>query len=207
MRSRNATRFRSCFGAGGARVATADGRLPGSGMRTPFTRPPRNRSWRPSSQSVGLAQKAARAHEPGGGDRGVRGERYPSRGTEENAVARRRSGRRSGKRAVKRGSPQSHLASGGPEPPGAWLRASSDGRSSTPEKTLEWMGTEPQGSGTRAVLGRAPKGLAREMVAALGNDGSTSARVGTVSECRSRSDASWSRRPGVLPSTPRTRAT
>jgi hypothetical protein len=69
-------------------------------------------------------------------------------------------GRRSGKRAVKRGSPQSHLVSGGPEPPGTLLRASSDGRRSTPEKTLAWVGTEPQGSGTRAILGRAPQGLA-----------------------------------------------
>jgi hypothetical protein len=38
------------------------------------------------------------------------------------------------------------------------------------KKTLAWASTEPQGSGTRAVLGRAPKGLARDSIAALGSD-------------------------------------
>jgi len=37
--SLKATWFRSCFGASGTRVATDDGRHPGSGMRMPFTRP------------------------------------------------------------------------------------------------------------------------------------------------------------------------
>jgi len=36
--------------------AFSDGRHLGSGKRTPFTRPPRNRSWRPPSHGVGLAK-------------------------------------------------------------------------------------------------------------------------------------------------------
>jgi len=56
-----AARFRSCFGAGGMRVASVGGRHPGSVKRTPFTRPPRNRSWRPPSRCVSLEEKRAHA--------------------------------------------------------------------------------------------------------------------------------------------------
>jgi len=51
------TWFRFHLGANGMRVAAADGRHPGSGMRTPFTRPPRNRSWRPPGHRVGFAPR------------------------------------------------------------------------------------------------------------------------------------------------------
>jgi len=50
--SLKAARFRSCFGASGMRVASVGGRHPGSAKRTPFTRPPRNRSWRPPSRHL-----------------------------------------------------------------------------------------------------------------------------------------------------------
>jgi len=53
--SMKAAWFRSCFGASGMRAATVGGRHPGSEKRTPFTRRPRNRSWRPPSHSVGTA--------------------------------------------------------------------------------------------------------------------------------------------------------
>jgi hypothetical protein len=107
-------------------VATADGSLPGSGMRTPFTRPPRNRSWRPSSQSVGPSpNKAACAHEPGGGDKGVRGDRILHARRKKTPSRCRRCGRRSGKRAVKRDSPQSRLRIGRPRADRCLLRASS----------------------------------------------------------------------------------
>jgi hypothetical protein len=59
--SMKAARFRSCFGAGGMRAASVGGRHPGSVKRTPFTRPPRNRSWRPPSRCVSLEEKRARA--------------------------------------------------------------------------------------------------------------------------------------------------
>jgi len=103
---------------GRVRVATADGRHPGSGMRTPFTRPPRNRSWRPSSQSMGLAKSGPRPRA-----------RRRRQGCQRRAVSFARDGRKRRHvveyRAPKwearreaRFSPVSS-ASGGPEPPGA----------------------------------------------------------------------------------------
>jgi len=60
--SMKAARFRSCFGAGGMRVASVGGRHPGLAKRTPFTRPPRNRSWRPPSKRLGFEEKRTQAH-------------------------------------------------------------------------------------------------------------------------------------------------
>jgi len=159
-------------------VATADGSLPGSGMRTPFTRPPRNRSWRPSSQSARHSpNKAACAHEPGGGDKGVRSDRILHTRRKKTPSRRRRCGRRSGKRAVKRDSPQSRLAPEGPEPTGAFsgrLRAfeGEGGR----DATLDGHGAERlrnvgDGWARSARFSHGP-------IAALGSDESTSARVG-----------------------------
>jgi hypothetical protein len=42
--------------------------------RTPFTRPPRNRSWRPPDQRAD-SKKSEPTRRAGGGDRGVRGGR------------------------------------------------------------------------------------------------------------------------------------
>jgi len=52
--------FRSRFGVSGMRAAIAGGRHPGLEKRTPFTRPPRNRSWRPPGRDVALEEKRAR---------------------------------------------------------------------------------------------------------------------------------------------------
>jgi hypothetical protein len=60
--SMKAARFRSCFGAGGMRVASVGGRHPGSAKRTPFTRPPRSRSWRPPSKRLAFEEKRTQAH-------------------------------------------------------------------------------------------------------------------------------------------------
>jgi len=209
VRSVNAARFRSCFGAGEVRAVTTDGRHPGSGMRTPFTRPPRNRSRRPSSHSVDPPpERAAHAHEPGGGDRGVRGERHSWLETEENAVTCPGSERRSGKRAVKRGSPQSRLHRAAPSLPVPDQRV----LGLADQHAREDPGVEEHGV-ARLRNESDPRSGAEsasneKQVAALGNDGSTSARVGTVSECRSRSDASPVATPvGAITCAPRTRAT
>jgi hypothetical protein len=58
--SGEATRVRSGFGSGGLCAAAIDGRHPGSEKRTPFTRPPRNRSWRPLDQRSMLDEMRAR---------------------------------------------------------------------------------------------------------------------------------------------------
>jgi len=60
--SMKAAWFRSCFGAGGMRVASVGGRHPGLAKRTPFTRSPRNRSWRPPSKRLGFEEKRTHAH-------------------------------------------------------------------------------------------------------------------------------------------------
>jgi len=60
--SMKAARFRSCFGANGMRVASVGGRHSGSAKRTPFTRPPRNRSWRPPSKRLEFEEKRSQAH-------------------------------------------------------------------------------------------------------------------------------------------------
>jgi hypothetical protein len=59
--SMKAARFRSCFGAGGMRVVSTGGRHPGSVKRTPFTRPPRKRSWRPPDQLGAFEEKRTHA--------------------------------------------------------------------------------------------------------------------------------------------------
>jgi hypothetical protein len=76
------------------------------------------------------------------------------------------------------------------------------------KKTLARMSTEPRGSGTRAVLGQAPKGPAREIDRCAGKR--REARVLEWERFRSAEvDRSHrrSRRPRALPSAPRTRAT
>jgi len=125
---------------------------------------------------------------------------------EENATVFGSSGRRSGKRAVKRDSPQSRLHRVAPSLPVPTSRVSGHAKWRA-KKTFARMGTEPQGSGTRATLGRAPKGLARVPVAALGSDG---ARVLELERFRSAEvDRTHrrSRRQRALPSASRIRAT
>jgi len=88
MRSMNAAWVRSHFGAGGLHEAAADGRHLGSGKRTPFTRPPRNRSWRPPSHSAGTRNRepALTSKEEA---TGVPEAIVRSGAAEENALARR----------------------------------------------------------------------------------------------------------------------
>jgi hypothetical protein len=50
---------------------SGDGRHLGPEKRTPFTRPPRNRSWRPSDSHIDRV--AIDEREDGGGDRDARG--------------------------------------------------------------------------------------------------------------------------------------
>jgi hypothetical protein len=84
----------------------------------PFTRPARNRSWRPSSYArLASPKTAVRANEPEGGDRGARGERNRFAHEERERPRAGSSGSRSEKRAVKRASAQPRLASAGPSPP------------------------------------------------------------------------------------------
>jgi len=85
--SMKAARFRSCFGTGGMRVASVGGRHPGSAKRTPFTRPPRNRSWRPPSKRLELEEKRIQAHgtEEATGVSEAVGNRFHA--AEENAIA------------------------------------------------------------------------------------------------------------------------
>jgi len=203
----NEARFRSCFGTGEVRAATADGRHPGSGMRTPFTRPPRNRSWRPSSQDMGLAPKGgprrrARRRRQGRQRRSV----SFTRGGRKRRPARRYRAPKWEARREARFSPVSS-ASGGPSLPVPAPRVF--GRAGErAKKTLARMSTEPRGSGTRAVLGQAPKGPAREIDRRAGKR--REARVLEWERFRSAEvDRSHrrSRRPWALPSAPRTRAT
>jgi len=182
------TRFRSCLGANGMRVATDGRRHLRSGMRTPFTRPPRNRSWRPPSQRVGLhardTEEATEVPEASGSieDEGRQRPRRLS------------TVRRSEKRAVKRDSPQPRLRRTAPSPKTPASRVL--GRAGQHAKrTFAWSSTEPRGSGTRATSSAAERRRAKHGSCA-GKRRGTGARVGTVSECRSRSDASTVATPG-----------
>jgi hypothetical protein len=101
---------------------------------------------------------------------------------------------------VKRGSPQPRLGSVGPEPPGhggARLRTSDAAAGKREERRSRGRARSrkaPESSATARAHQRAPKGgRAPRTVAALGKRRSTGARVETVSECRSRSDATFGR--------------
>jgi len=195
-----ATRFRSCLGANGMRVATDGGRHPRSGMRTPFTRPPRNRSRRPPSHRV-----EPHAHELGGGDRGARGERYRFEDEGRQRPRPRTTGRRSGKRAVKRGSPQPRLRRTAPSPKTPASRVSGPAEQHA-KKTFAWSSTKPQGSGTRATLARGRK-ASREQSRCAGKRRSTGARVERFRSAEVDRTDLRSRRPGALLARFRTRAT
>jgi len=175
---------------------SGDGRHLGSGKRTPFTRPPRNRSWRPSSQSMALATASpcprARRRRQGCQRRSLR-----SRTREDNAHAQRTLGRRSEGRVVNRDSPRprSHRVARATR---CLPRASSDGRSGSAKEDV---------SRERARAAR----LGRSVIPARGkprtDHGSQrweTAKQGCSSwkgsECRSRSNASRPLRPWALPS-------
>jgi len=200
------------------RVATDDERHSGPGMRTPFTRLPRNRPWRPPSYSLGSAAPkrvvptrwAWRRRQ--GCQR--RSESTHARGKKTPSDASGRAPKWEARREA-RFSPVS-FAAGGPEPPVVCSRASSDGREQHAKKTFAWSGTEPRGSGTRATVAQRRKASReqtgkRESVSrgrrCAGKRRSTSARVGTVSECRSRSDAPPVATPEMRASARRTGAT
>jgi len=111
--SKKVTRARSGFGSCALRVAAAGGRHPGSAKRTPFTRPPRNRSWRPPDRARLSLKREARRRE-GGGDRDAIGGWTRTCVEEENASLRAPASHRSGSHAVKRGSPRPRLRQAAP---------------------------------------------------------------------------------------------
>jgi len=169
-------------------VASVGGRHPGSAMRTPFTRPPRNRSWRPSSPCAGAGKSArttARRRRQGCQRR--QGFRFSHGGRKRHRVTIVLAPKW-GPRREARFSPAS-FASGGPELPGArftclWTGGAArerDVRVDGHGAARLWDESNP-----RAIRRKASHGLG----CCAGKRRSTSARVGTVSECRSRSDAS-----------------
>lgn len=163
-------------------MATDDGRHPRLGMRTPFTRPPRNRSWRPSSHDVsshvGRSEEATRVSEASGIDR----RRRKTTPSSQIARAPKWEARREAR------FPPASFASDGPEPEDACVARLRSGGAAR-EWTSAWSSTEPKGSGTRATLVQRRK-ASPELAAALGGDEVRVLEWETVSGCRSRSDAS-----------------
>lgn len=100
-----ASQVRSYFDADGSCGVAFDGRHLGSGKRTPFTGPPRNRSWRSPSPRAGFRKRGTRRDELGGGDRGARGGYAAMRWGRQRPIAAPRS-RRSGCRVVNRDAPR-----------------------------------------------------------------------------------------------------
>jgi len=183
-------RFRSCFGTGGMHVATTGGRHPGSAKRTPFTRPPRNRSWRPSSHRLDSKKseprRAARRRRQGCQRRSVP---ISHGGRKRHRVNHVRAPKWESRREA-RFSPASFVSEG-PEPTGACLASLRTGEVARDrdvrvnEHGVERLRNE---SGPRMV--RDERSVSDGDGRCAGKRRSTSARVGTVSECRSRSDAS-----------------
>jgi len=88
-----------------ARAATG-GRRPRSAKRTPFTRPPLNRSWRPPDQRLVPDETRAQASEKEEATGTSEAVGFRALSEEDNASRRAPPGRRSENRVVKRGSPQ-----------------------------------------------------------------------------------------------------
>jgi len=162
---------RPCFGAGGLHEVATERRHLGSGKRTPFTRPPRNRSWRPPSDGVCLAtaSSASSAHEQGGGDRGVRGGHSIAHGGRQRHRVELAAATKWESRRETRFSPVS-FASGSPELPGALparLRTSGERRE---RQTVREDEHGPQGPGReRPPRGRREAFSRNSRVAALGS--------------------------------------
>jgi len=141
------------------RVTTSGGRRSGSVKRTPFTRPPRIRSWRPSKPRTALEETRGRA---GNGRRRQERQRRSARDSSGGRTLRHTSspGRRSEKRVVKRDSPRPRLHRAAPSFPVPATLVSGRVRRRA-KKAFARTSTEPRGSGTRAALERASKDLAR----------------------------------------------
>jgi len=132
---------------GGLCRGAAGGRHPGSTKRTPFTGRPRNRSWRPLEDSVGVRNNGVVGIHSRGGDRGVRDGRAKS-GGEDNAPPN--STHRSSKRVpcCEAWCSPASFASDGPEPAGASLvRLRTGERAVRKEDTSRMDEHEPKGSG------------------------------------------------------------
>jgi len=143
--------------------------------RSPFTRPPRNRSWRPSCSRTRSTKEATGMSEAG----------RSARGRKRTPHATHRSDRRSGDaRRETRSSPVS-LASKGPELLGVVSHAFGREACTQPRRCVG--GHEAKASESRASAGSLRGAHVRN--AAPGNDDVTGTRVTVVSECRSRSAA------------------
>jgi len=166
-----------------ARRVPHDGRHLGSEKRTPFTRPPRNRSWRPSCSRIDRARDSTSlSHE--GGDRDVSGGSL-GLSVDEKSRTQHRTGHQSGGRAVKRELPWSHLHRAAPSLSVLALRLRTGDRHSA----RRWVSEHEAKASEREHPRAESQGRARG-TAAPGNDDVTGTRVTVVSECRSRSDAS-----------------
>jgi len=151
----------------GSRVAAAGGRHLGSGKRTPFTRPPRNRSWRPPSHSEGSHQRPAltSSEEATGVSEAV----VTDSAAEENALARSpvRSPKWESRRET-RLSPAS-FASGGPSLPVPASRVLGRGRWGAVDAARMSTRREPRNESNPRTGAERPR--AEPWGASLGNDG------------------------------------
>jgi len=126
------------------------------------------------------------AHEPGGGDRGVRGERNRPAPEGRRPPRVRATGRRSGKRAVKRGSPRSRLQRAAPSlplPAPARLRT---GESSTRKRRSRGRARSREAPGRERRSRGAERLRASKLANAKAFLGSSLRRETTEHECSSR---------------------
>jgi len=194
------------FGAGGLRGGSSGGRHLGSGKRTPFTRPPRNRSWRPPSHGVGLAKSGptpTSEEEATGVSETIATVAHEGRKRPRVTLVR---SSKWGSRCEPRFSPAS-FASGGPSCPVPAPQVSGRAKREREKWTFRVNEHEPQGS-ERVRLPRkvAERHLAGIKGRSAGKRRSSGCSSWIVSECRSRSDAPWSATPVGATQRTRTRA-
>jgi hypothetical protein len=152
--------LRSCSGTGGVCAASVGGRHPGSEMRTPFTRPPRNRSWRPS-------RPRAERKNPSRTNGTEEATRVPAAigvsishgGRKRRRVRIVRSPKRESRREA-RFSPAS-FASGGPELPGARHARLRTGGAAREKRRSRGRARSLAAPGRERAFARSPKGIAR----------------------------------------------
>jgi len=188
------------FGAGGLHGGSSGGRHLGSGKRTPFTRPPRNRSWRPPSHGVEPAQSGPTPTSE-----------EEATGVSETIVTVSHEGRQRprvtlvrsskwGSRCEPRFSPAS-FASGGPSCPVPAPQVSGRAKREREKWTFRVNEHEPRGSVRVRFPRRSPKGALRgSRIATLGNGEAAGARVGLFRSAEVGRTHLGPRRPWALPS-------
>jgi hypothetical protein len=194
------------FGAGGLHGASSGGRHLGSGKRTPFTRPPRNRSWRPPSHGVEPAKSGptpTSEEEATGVSETIATALHEGRQRPRVTLVR---SSKWGSRCEPRFSPAS-FASGGPSCPVPAPQVSGRAKREREKWTFRVNEHEPRGS----VRVRSPRGRPKGTPAwtkdrNAGKRRSSGCSSWIVSECRSRSDAPWSATPVGATQRTRTRA-